>query len=63
MNYSGYVQIAGESESTGIEAQVDWQLAERFSVGGFVSQLDAEGLAGMHSCLSARAHDAAERAL
>jgi len=46
VNYSGYVQIAGESESTGIEAQVDWQLAERFSVGGFVSQLDAEDSQG-----------------
>ena len=46
MNYSGYVQIAGESESTGIEASVDWQLAERFSVGGFVSQLDAEDSQG-----------------
>ena len=45
-NYSGYVQIAGESESTGIEASVDWQLAERFSVGGFVSQLDAEDSQG-----------------
>ena len=46
VNYSGYVQIAGESESTGIEASVDWQLAERFSVGGFVSQLDAEDSQG-----------------
>ena len=46
VNYSGYAQIAGESESTGIEAQVDWQLAERFSVGGFVSQLDAEDSQG-----------------
>ena len=46
VNYSGYVQIAGESESTGIEASVDLQLAERFSVGGFVSQLDAEDSQG-----------------
>ena len=46
VNYSGYVQIAGESESTGIEASMDWQLAERFSVGGFVSQLDAEDSQG-----------------
>jgi vitamin B12 transporter len=47
VNYSGYVQIAGESESTGIEASMDWQLTERFSVGGFVSQLDAEDSLGM----------------
>ena len=38
--------MAGESKSTGIEASVDWQLAERFSVGGFVSQLDAEDSQG-----------------
>jgi vitamin B12 transporter len=46
VSYSGYVQITGESEFTGIEAAVDWQLAERFSVGGFVSQLDAEDSQG-----------------
>ena len=46
VNYSGYVQIAGESESTGVEASIDWQLAERFSVGGFISQLDAEDSQG-----------------
>ena len=46
VNYSGYVQISGESKSTGIEASVNWQLAERFSVGGFLSQLDAEDSQG-----------------
>ena len=46
VSYSGYVQITGESEFTGIEAALDWQLTERFSVGGFVSQLDAEDSQG-----------------
>ncbi|MDC0508222.1 TonB-dependent receptor [Luminiphilus sp.] len=46
VGYSGYVQIQGKSQSTGVEASASWQLSDRLAVGGFVSQLDADDASG-----------------
>ena len=46
VGYSGYVQIQGKSQSTGVEASASWQLTDRLAVGGFVSQLDADDASG-----------------
>ena len=46
VGYSGYVQIQGKSHSTGVEASASWQLSDRFTISGFVSQLDADDASG-----------------
>jgi vitamin B12 transporter len=46
VGYSGYVQIQGKSQSTGVEASASWQLSDRLAVSGFVSQLDADDASG-----------------